>query len=352
MAEHDDVRTLPLDPTEDVGSARLAAALAAGDVPAIGQALRHDYVVVPLTRGPAGEPQVRVFDMGRGGYELAVFSSVASLAAFLGEAPEREFGLRRGSSLAPFIEAQRGLLRRVSFDPAGPHPMSADVEGVLAALAPQLTDDDVAWVAGTRADGAGPSPESRVYALDMPLQRDWFPVDLTDPGRLEKELSRQVRRAAGSLGAGRAVRGELTRWLVAAGESAAAGGGRFLAGVLRRHEGIVVGLSLTMYWHELGPEIGGRSHLDLLTDRLAAQPGPEITAGRTAHGPYVRHTRVSPAPDGAPVPLLVTDYWMQFPDRRGLCLLRFTSPQLVLREGLQALSEDIVHRATWVTEPA
>ncbi|MEC5168589.1 hypothetical protein [Glaciihabitans sp. GrIS 2.15] len=51
-----------IDRTTEVGSAALAAALAAKDVAAIGQALRHDYVVVPQIRTPEGELQVRVFE--------------------------------------------------------------------------------------------------------------------------------------------------------------------------------------------------------------------------------------------------------------------------------------------------
>ena len=51
---------IPSAPAPDVGSERLAAALAAMDPAAIGRALRQDFVVVPLMRGPEGETQTRV----------------------------------------------------------------------------------------------------------------------------------------------------------------------------------------------------------------------------------------------------------------------------------------------------
>lgn len=135
-------------PGAGVGSARLAAALAAGDADAIGRALRFDVVIVPLTRGADGSAQIRVFQPTGAGYQLALFSSVSALAAFLAGDAGREFDVRRGAALAPFLREHRELIEQVVFDPAGPHAVAAPTVAVLDALLPRDDDDFVHWVAG------------------------------------------------------------------------------------------------------------------------------------------------------------------------------------------------------------
>ncbi|MEE6272336.1 hypothetical protein [Georgenia wangjunii] len=359
MADDATGHVLPVDPSSDVGSERLAAALAARDVPAIGQALRHDYVVVPIVRGPGGETQVAVYGSGEspGSYELCVFSSAATFAAFVADSPNREFALRTGTSLAPVLTEHRALLGRVVFDPAGPHPVQASVEDVLARLEPEITDDDVAWVAGT-----GPAPDEgpvadRAVGLDLALPDDWFVLDVTDPGTVEKQAARLVRRQLRGVPASPALRNELTRWLTTAGTTASADGGRFLAFLLRRNADAALALTVTMFWHELGPEIGGRSHFDALSERLRSTRGAddELVTAETAAGPFVRHTRITQGAKevgGGDISLLVTDYWLPFPDRRGLCHLSFTSPHVDLREPIQLLCDNVVLAGAWVMEPA
>ena len=138
-----------VDRSTEVGSAALAAALKTQDVAAIGQALRHDYVVVPQLRAGTGDLQVRVFEsehpLGATPYELCLFSSTETFAAYLVDNEDREFALQRGLSLAPFLDQYSDLIERVVFDPAGPHPMMAAPEDVLLSLDPHPGDDDVAW---------------------------------------------------------------------------------------------------------------------------------------------------------------------------------------------------------------
>ncbi len=142
----------------ELGSPRLAAALEAADADAIGRALRHDVVIIPLLRA-GDELQVRVFrqqqpaatddeapDAIRShGYDLAVFSSVPALAAFIADDPNRDFDVQRGTVLAPFLRDNRALIERVVFDPAGPNPVAASTDAVLAALVPRDDDDHAAW---------------------------------------------------------------------------------------------------------------------------------------------------------------------------------------------------------------
>ena len=79
----DAAESLAIAPSTDVGSERLAAALAAMDVPGIARALRHDYIIVPLMRGPEGETQTRVLEApdpeGDRRWSLCLFSSTAGI---------------------------------------------------------------------------------------------------------------------------------------------------------------------------------------------------------------------------------------------------------------------------------
>lgn len=352
------VPSIPVEAAPDVGSERLAAALAAQDVPAIGQALRHDYVVVPITRGPSGESQIAVFGGGDedapGTYELGLFSSAAAFAAY--EAPTKEFALQQGASLAPFLEQHRGTIGRVVFDPAGPHPIKASVDDVIAILQPRPTDDDVAWAA---SGGAEPEAAAagRAVGLDVPLGEDWATIDLGDQKAMDKQVAALVKRQLRSVPANRVLRAQLTRWLGTSARTAAGAGGRFMAFLVRRTEQAAVALNVTMYWHELGPEIGGRSHLQTIIERLRARqrPGDELSGAETAAGPFVRHTHVREGAaevGGEGMSILVTDYWLLFPDRRGVALLSFASPHLELREQIQLLTDNAVLGASWVMEPA
>ncbi|GAA4287927.1 hypothetical protein [Georgenia daeguensis] len=379
----DEHTSIPVEPAADVGSERLAAALAERDIPAVGQALRHDYVVVPVTRDPSGASQIAVYGAGEPGapvrYDLYVFSSASTFAAFVGDAPAREFALQTGSSLGPFLEQHRDVIGRVVFDPAGPHAVQAAVEDVLAVLEPQVTDDDVAWVAGAPETGGGDGGSGRATAaagdaaagrrgsagaagdravgLDLALSKDWAVIDLTDQATIERQAAQLVADQLKGLPPSPVLRAEMTRWLTSSGQVAAAGRGRFMAFFLRRNEEAAVALTVTMYWHELGPEIGGRSHLDAMTDRIRSRmaEGEELVGATSTAGPFVRHTRTTSGAKevgGEGITLLVTDYWLLFPDRRGLCLLSFSSPHVELREQIQLLADNIVLAGSWVMESA
>ncbi|WP_166848271.1 hypothetical protein [Isoptericola sp. BMS4] len=240
---------IPVAALPEVGSERLAAALEAKDVPAIGQALRLDVVVVPILRPSGGETQNRVFEAPEGSarpYEVCLFSSAQTLAAFLTpDAPDREFALRRGTSLMPFLEQHAEVIERVVFDPAGPHPMAATPEDVLLALVPQPEDDDVAWVTGglpaadaaaAAADGDDdteravvPLPElepddadaidrAKALGFDLNLPRQWAVIELDDAERRRQQVRRLVKRQTSVLGdRGSRLRRDMREWLERAG---------------------------------------------------------------------------------------------------------------------------------------
>ncbi|WP_349898417.1 hypothetical protein [Parafrigoribacterium soli] len=360
-----------VDATELVGSARLAAALEAQDASAIGAALRHDFVVVPVTRNAAGEVETRVFaaasstdDAPR--YDLCLFSSTETFQRFLGDVSDREFALQRGSSLEGFLAQYVDFLDAVMFDPAGPHPITATAADALAALQPRPEDDDVAWVVeGDLVDPIGlpDFPEdadpraSRVTGFDLPLSGDWFPISVDDPAQRDEQVAALVSQQLATLGPAPVLRAELTRWLTETCARAAAGGAQFLAYLLQRNKKGALALNLVLYWQELGPQLGGVSHLDAQGSRLRERLAPEgkLLTADTPAGPLIRYSRIAKGAEelgGSQVPLLLVDYWLEFPDRRGLCLIAFSSPQAELGDALLTLLDNIVLSGAWVLETA
>ena len=116
-------------------STLLAEALEAQDVAAVAFAMRNDKVIVPLldVKGPA---QVRVFKRDDADkYMLLLFSSAANYAAMLPSETNHRVLAYDAHTLREFLETNVGVLESVWFDVAGPHPMQATPDDVLAALA-------------------------------------------------------------------------------------------------------------------------------------------------------------------------------------------------------------------------
>ena len=130
----------------DAASQALADAVLDADLEAVGRALRHDVVIVPLLLSD-GEAQLRVAKTSAG-HVLPLFSS--SDAARNAFGPEAPFAVQFGSDLRPMLERNRELLTAVLFDSAGPRPMRLGVDELIAALEPRPDDDQVAWVTGAR----------------------------------------------------------------------------------------------------------------------------------------------------------------------------------------------------------
>jgi hypothetical protein len=357
--ERPDILPLPIEPDVDVGSERLAEALAAMDIAAIGRALRQDYVIVPLLRGTDGGTQTRVLASddpdGERAWELCIFSSAKAFGDFLADDAEREFAIRKGSSLTPFLERHRHLLRRVVFDPAGPHPVQAAVDDVIAALAPDPGDDDVAWI--TAQDGMpakGLRPGERVSGLDLALGEDWAVIDLTDPRRAERDTRALVKRQLAGLPQAPVLRGQLTAWLSSTMRTATRAGGTRMAYLVRRSESAAAALSFVQYWHDLGPRADG-THLDDTIVRLTEnlRPGDDLVRAETASGPFVRLTseRSGPAELGG-LPVAIIDYWLEFPDHRGLAVVSFSTPHVDALEPIRLLADNIVLGAQWELVPA
>ncbi|PRY70263.1 hypothetical protein B0I08_101393 [Glaciihabitans tibetensis] len=359
---------VPVAALPEVGSVPLLAALIARDVEAIGRALRMDYVVVPLLRREDGTVDTRVF--GRASstpdnpeWALCLFSSTETLAAFIGEVPDREFALQRGSSLAPFLAEQVESLSAVSFDPASPHAMTASPADVLEILQPRPEDDEVAW-ATSGADDARSLPDfpadgdataSRVAGFDLALSGDWFLVNLLDEVEREKQIAALIDRQLKKVKAAPVLRAELAAWLTESCVRAAAGGAQFLAYLLQRSKKGALALNVVLYWQELGPAVSTISHLDRMGDKLhrSLTEGAQLVGADTPGGPLLRHSRTIAGPGelgAGNVPLLLTDYWLEFPDHRGLCLVAFSSPVIAQADLLLTLTDNIVLSGAWVVD--
>jgi len=335
--EDDDGRIgVPRDSIAGIGSERLALALANGDVLGIGQALRHDYVVVPLTREGSGDSKLLVTsftdDEGRQRYELPLFSSAQTLQLYAGTEQNTEFAVRLGATLVAVLEQNAAVLDRVLFDPAGPHPMTASTGDVLASLQPRVGDDEVAWAASSGSSveldqilqGLG---QAHPIAIDIRLPTDWRQVDLELPEIEETAHHFYPRRFAKSNRLG------MERFITAVLAAATTVHARFLAVTVVPVDGEPLGVAISTNWHEIGPAIGDVSHLDRMAERLGGEPGSS-PAGR-----YVRVTG-----DRS-----LVEYWLEFPDQRGLATIAFAISSGTPTAAVLEMTDRIVESATWVS---
>jgi hypothetical protein len=333
--DDDDRIGVPRDRIAGIGSERLALALANHDVLGVGQALRHDYVVVPLTREGEGDSKLLVTafidDEGRQRFELPLFSSAQTLALFSGTEQNTEFAVRLGSTLAPVLEQNASVLDRVRFDPAGPHPMTASAEDVLASLQPRLGDDDVAWAASSGSaielDQILSAAQEHPVAIDIRLPVDWQPVDLELPEIEQTAQHFYPRRFAKSNRLG------MERFISAVLAAARKMQARFLAVTVVPVDGEPLGVALSTTWHEIGPAIGDVSHLDRMAERLG---GHEATS---PSGRYLRVTGDRP----------LVEYWLEFPDQRGLATIAFSMSSGTASPALLEMTDRIAESATWVS---
>ena len=335
--EDDDGRIgVPRDRIAGIGSERLALALANHDLLGVGQALRHDYVVVPLTRETGSDTKLLVTAFtgadGRKHFELPLFSSAQTLSLYSGQEQNTEFAVRPGSTLVAVLEQNRAVLDRVQFDPAGPHPMTATTPEVLAALTPRVGDDDVAWAAssGSAIDLdqiLQASGQAHPVAIDIRLPVDWQQVDLERPAIEEVAHSFYPRRFAKSNRLG------MERFITLVLAAAKTVHARFLAVAVVPMDGEPLGVALSTNWHEIGPAIGDVSHLDRMAERLGGN------VGSSPSGRYLRVTG-----DRA-----LVEYWLEFPDQRGLATIAFSMSSGTASPALLDMTDRIAESATWVS---
>lgn len=207
----------------------LTSALASADVAAIGHALRGGRVVLPLL----DETRVRVFPGGHGEgppYEVMVFSSVDALGLFLGDDPNRSARLQDAEELRTFLEAHRGQIDEVTFDPAGPHPLRTGVREVLAAVGPLAS-----------------------AKLRLPKGQTWYPVDLTTVDLRDYRLAELTQRVLPQVQKAQPELPVWEEWMARAAQEATDRGATRLAFWLQRVSRRPAGLAVA-----LGPSVPSR----------------------------------------------------------------------------------------------
>lgn len=312
----------------EIGSARLALALANQDLLGVGQALRHDYVVAPILRSADGEPQILVttsMDPAERQFVLPLYSSAHTMQLAFPEAEKTEFALRQGASLMDVLEANGRVIQWVAFDQAGPNPLWATADDVRNSLTPRLGDDDVAWAAsaGTSLDleqiGDPGAPHPTALTLSAPST--WVSIELAS----ESDRIDGAARAARARTPHRRQalwRAETQERLLSTIETAAGRGARTVIVAAPTDE-----LEIVVHWHEIGPAFGGTSHLT------------RMSSGWSQH-----ETRTHTLQTGRAISHDVeggVDYWLEFPDGRGLCLLEFRGDEA------RALAPSLVASAAW-----
>lgn len=357
-----------VDPQADVGSPALARALAAGDRAAVARSLREDAVVVPVLDREDGTPQVQVFPAPEGAgkpYQVCLFSSTETLSAFLGDAPERAFSLRRRESLAPFLTRHGAALHQVHLDPAGPHPMVATVDEVLTALDPQppaddptgLFDETGAGISGEALHALGTVDEPggfRGVGIELNLPEHWAIIELDEPERRERQIRDIVKQQTAKLGDRSApLRRDLREKLIEVADKAESAGGKVMAYLLLPGQEATLALNLTLYWHDLGPEAGTSSHLRRVQDRIGGELGPDdaLTRTETLSGPFLRHVRLGRGSEevgGQDLPLLLIDYWAEAPGRQSVARLSFSTPHVGIREEILRLTDKVLFSTEWI----
>ncbi|WP_336644512.1 hypothetical protein [Microbacterium sp. USHLN186] len=329
-------------PSEDVGSPELTAALRIADPASISSALAQGWVVVPLLRTSQGS-RIRLIEglQGRTGWELPVFSSVAALHSFLAGDEQRDFDFIPGTALAGLLAGAEDRVARVVFDVSEPHAMAASVRDIQRLLSDTPPPPEVP---------RGLRPSDRAVDLDLPLGDDWFRLSLTEPAELEQRIRALVDRQLAGSDAGITLRVQLQQWLRRMARTAAGGGGRETAFLVRRTGQAALALSVTRYWHRLSST--ATPHLDAIAHRLSSHPADaDVVQARLETGRLIRHVRVTrdrTVSEGSGTPVLAADYWLEFPDQRGLCLVAFSTPHVDQQAAILALTDEILLASTWV----
>ena len=346
----------------------LAAVLSSADRSAVARAIHDGPVLVPHLTRDDGTPQVRVFPAPDGSaapYELCLFSSAQALEAFLGDDPGREYSLRRRESLAPFLRRHGAALARAVVDPAGPHPMAFEIPELLAVLDVEPPADDPTGLFDQT--GAGISPEgrealatvaepggSRGIGIELNLPDHWAILDLENPQARDEQIRQVVKQQTATLGdRGASLRRDLRERMADVAQKAASAGGQAMAYLVLPGQGAALALNLTLYWHDLGPEAGGVTHLQRVDDRLRPGLGPDdsLTRTETLSGPFLRHVRTRRGAEevgGQDLPLLLVDYWAEAPGGQAIARLAFSTPHVEIRDQMLTLMDKVLFATEWV----
>ena len=345
---------LPVAALPDLGSQTLGTALVSRSLPNVLEALAFDVVGVPVLFTAAGEIATRVF-CSAGEDEpgdLCLFSSAFTLERFQNDKPDTYFLLQQGAAVVAYLGQQVDAIRDVVFDPAGPASLRIPAAVLASFLDPDpVTADEIIDQMPTELE-----PDTEVIRFDLNLNHQWGKIDLTDPAKWDHQIkvlvANQTRtlddRAAG-------LRREMREWLSTVAEKAHTADGNQMAFLLARTKEAAAAISVVTYYHDLGQELPGHPHLDMVADYLLAKAGPEeeITRIDVAGDEMLRHARPGqgdPEIGGDAVPLWNIDYWLPAPDHIHMAHVSFSTPHVIAKDVITQLVDNVVLNGIWVIQ--
>ncbi|PKQ31523.1 MAG: hypothetical protein CVT62_06650 [Actinobacteria bacterium HGW-Actinobacteria-2] len=338
---------LPAAALTELGSPELAAALAARDYPGVLEALAYGVAVVPVLHIDEGLQAGGVAGAG-GRLDFLLFSSAATLEAFLGDAAERSFVTRAGAAIIDFVVTRADRFGRLVIDAAGPNPMAISVNDLVAILSIPAAGD------AQEPDFQG-LPE-HIGGFEVPLDANWGVLDLSDASSRADQIKKLVKEQTRTLSdQGAALRQDMRSWLGRTADQAASAGGRQFAFLLARTKEAAAAVTMVSYWHELGAGAGTGLPIDRVGDHLVdtADPADELVKLTVGDDRIIRHTRTRQGNaelGGKDVPLLLVDYWIAVPEAGASSLAHvcFSSPHVPQKDAILALADTLVLAGTWV----
>jgi hypothetical protein len=343
---------LPAAPLPELGSPELAVALASRDYPGVLEALAYGVAVVPVAHAADGL-EARGHVAEDGGLDFHIFSSAATLEAFVGDDADRAFVIRAGAAIIDFVTTRADQLSRLVIDAAGPKPMPIRVADLVAMLS--VPADSEAGEAATGEAGAPELPD-QIAGFDVPLDANWGVLDLTDATTRVDQIKQMVKEQTRSLSdQGASLRQDMRGWLARTADQAASAGGRQFAFLLARTKQAAAAVTMVSYWHELGAGVGAESPIDRLGDYLvgSAEAADELVKLSVEGDQIIRHTRTRRGNSelgGKDISLLLIDYWIAVPQAgaSSLAQVSFSTPHVSAREAILALSDSLVLAGHWV----
>lgn len=345
---------LPVAALPELGSARLAAALAARSLPDVLEALAEDVALLPVRLTDEGIEALGV-QSDDGLVRLPLFTSAATYAEVT-TGQEPLFVIRLGVALIEFVVQHAAHLHSLIIDPHRSEAFEISSRFLTEVLNDPFDEPDEPReiLAIEPTEPQNTSLARRVVGLDLDLPAHWAVLNLRTPVEVRqskiKELVKQQTRKLSDAGAN--LRREMRQWLERAAMQAAGAGGRDFAFLLANTKEAAAAVSLVTYWHEIGAT-GNISPLQLMTERLVADSrvGDELVELKSTDEGIVRRVRLSHGAKelgGEKTPLVLIDYWLAVPGEAALAHVAFSTPHDFAKAEITRLADAVVLGARWV----
>jgi|GEM_PF-884863 len=340
---------VPVGGIPGLRSDALAMALLAGSMPGVLSALASGVVLLPVISGGGWRMEVRLFQSanGSGSGDLCLFSSVETMEEFLGEGCGACFVVQNGAAVVEFLARHDAEVADVVFDPAG--PCSLRLAGATMTGLADVDQVEVAALEEVLSRWSGPA----VKGYDLPLGPQWGRVDCADVARRDDQIRVLVEARTRWMGVhGAEVASDMCSSLSRAAARAAAVGGTEMCFLWNRATDGSGSLDLVSYFHDLGQEKAGRTHLDEVEDAILDTDGPDQDVCRmaAAGGVMLRHCRPHHGgkADGRGAPGVIVDYWIPAPDGQHVAHLCFSTLDPAGKDSVTELTDELVRNGVWV----